>query len=253
MILIDRQGKEHRNNIMLIKDILNLRTDIYRACDLLLLDELKSFINHQENNSTIEDSLEAINKLLPYITDSEKNFDIVMMKQALTWFIGQKVQYDKVQSKNIESVPFAQKVAMQVNLCKILQERRRALDSLSGIEYKKGMVEVKLIAEMIKQLGDDNMIDKLEVGIIITDRNGKEFKAYSSLLTEYKESLELLAKVDIVDISQNIDDTEAQDALLEIIYRALNKAVTKKKILKSLDAEFARKCIKVYYDLPIAG
>jgi hypothetical protein len=61
MILIDRQGKEHRNNIMLIKDVTNLRTDIYRACDLLLLDELKSFINHQENTSTTEDCLEAIN------------------------------------------------------------------------------------------------------------------------------------------------------------------------------------------------
>jgi DNA-binding protein YbaB len=132
------------------------------------------------------------------------------MKQALIWFIGQDIRYDR------------------------------------------GTFEEQMLVKILLN-GDDNMVDKLEVGTIITDRNGKEFKAYSSLITEYKESLELLAKVDIVDISQNIDDTEAQEALLEIIYRALNKAVTKRKILKSLDAEFARKCIRVYYDLPIGA
>ncbi|WP_110952979.1 hypothetical protein [Anaerosinus massiliensis] len=209
MILIDRVNQPHELNVMLLRDVKKLHTDICKAYKILMLD--KSYIGYTEPQSNLNDNIGAINRLLPYVSNDTDNFDLVMIKQALVWFMGMDIRYDK------------------------------------------GSLEEQRIIQILFNGADNSMTDKLEVGTMITDRNGNEFKAFSLLFSEYEEAIELLLKINIIDITQNIDDTEAQEALLEIIYRALNKTITKKKILKSLDAEFARKIVRVYFDLPIGA
>lgn len=213
MILIDRRGEEHRINPALIKDLPNLQTDIYIACQTFTLDNLKSYINQYEYKFDFKENKEAIDKLLPYICNDTAVFDLVMAKQALTWYLGLSQYYDAVPYK---------------------------------AQGNNG--QYSFIFSIIK--GEINMIDKLEVGTNITDRNGKEFKAYSYLINEYFEAMELLTKVDTANISNNIGtDDESFIALMEILYRTFDRKIPKEEILASLDAEFARNAIKVYYDI----
>jgi hypothetical protein len=38
--------------------------------------------------------------------------------------------------------------------------------------------------------------------------------------------------------------------MMEIVYRALDRAISKEDISNFIDAEFARKVIRIYFDLP---
>lgn len=54
----------------------------------------------------------------------------------------------------------------------------------------------------------------------------------------------------MANISNNIGtDDDSFAALMEILYRTFDRKIPKEEILESLDAEFARKAIKVYYDI----
>lgn len=93
----------------------------------------------------------------------------------------------------------------------------------------------------------------VKCGEKIIDRDGNEYMAYSFKLSDYDKAMELLQKVDTINTINNCNDgnaSEAYKAMIEIIYMALDKNVTKQAIRKSMDAEFARKAIRIYYDLP---
>jgi hypothetical protein len=85
-------------------------------------------------------------------------------------------------------------------------------------------------------------------GTSITDRTGREHKAFSYLLSEYDEAMNLLSQVDLLDSSSNTE--ESYSAMIEILYRALDRKITKEEIESFVDAEFARKVMRVYFDLP---
>ena len=203
MILTDRKGNNHIINPALLKDIAKMTLHVHAACGVLFLDNLKSYLPFESKESTLEESRESLILLMMHMFDSTNNVDLVMMKQALTAFVGLNYRYDKIPNN-----------------------------------------EMFIIKET------DNMIESLEVGTKLTARDSKEYTVYSYLMNEYEESLELLSRIDILNVNNNINDKEAEDALLEIIYRALNKKVTKTKILKFLDAEFAKDVVRIYFDLP---
>ena len=91
---------------------------------------------------------------------------------------------------------------------------------------------------------------KFFVGTKIIDRNGGEHIAYSYLLREYDEAINLLSKVNLLDTSENIINEESTTAMIEILYRALDRKVSKEEIISFADADFARQAMRVYYDLP---
>lgn len=216
MILIDRQGKEHKINTVMIKDASMLGFDIYKACHMLTLNNLRTYIIQYKYESNLKENKEALDKLLSYMCDDTAVFDLVMTKQALTWFMGINRYYDNVPPREKEEV---------------------------NTDYA-----TRFLLNAIK--GADKMLTTLTVGTTITDRNGKEFKAYSYLINEYFEAMELLTKVDMANISNNIGtDDDSFAALMEILYRTFDRKIPKEEILESLDAEFARKAIKVYYDI----
>jgi hypothetical protein len=260
MNLVDRTGKEHKMRIALVKDIKVTSPYIAKACNLLNLDNLRTYLQYPDIDSNVEENIEAINELLLYMTDDTDNFDIVMMKQAITWFVNQKKRYDEIlpyQKKELHSVPFHERVSMQFNFYNALVKREEELKilKLTPKEEQQAKLETELMIKAAQEIGlieeDEHMIDALTVGTTVTGRNGKTYKAYSHLITEYKEAIELLSKVDAVNIASNVqeEDPEAYEALLEIIFRAFNREVPKDEILEILDAELAKKVIRVYFDV----
>lgn len=99
----------------------------------------------------------------------------------------------------------------------------------------------------------------LTSGSVIVDRFGVEHKAHSVLLKDMKKLRELLPKIDPIVTVNNVLDTDdngepdlsAYEALLEIIKMTLDEKQSKRQIEKWLDAETARKIVKVALDLPI--
>lgn len=101
----------------------------------------------------------------------------------------------------------------------------------------------------IQMLGSGTQMEKLvQCGTKVIDRNGNEFMAYSYKLSDYKRAMDLLGKIDFTNIAENCD-TVSYLAMTEIIYLALNEKVDIDVIENSIDAEFARKVLAVYYDV----
>lgn len=108
----------------------------------------------------------------------------------------------------------------------------------------------------------DNMngviyLDKIKTGTVIVDRNGKEHKAHSVMFKDMDRLREILPKIDSIVTVNNIFDMEngeyvddAYMALIELLKMTLDD--TQEEIESYLDAEFARKAIRVCLDLPIA-
>lgn len=256
MILIDRSGEERKVNPALIKDIPKVRPYVYNACDGLLLDNLKADIpNHENTESTTAENLNAINKVLPFLFADITNVDIVMIRQAFVWYWGRHELYTKVPAKVESEFEFHEKVSIMMRLSQEIEERllqMTKIEDTTSEEYKDRMAEIKGIQMLGKHLGiwqeSDNMINTLTVGTTITDRNGKEFKGYSYLWNEHNDAMELLAKIDTVNIGNNTDE-ESAEALMEIIYRTFDRRVPKEELVESLDVEFISKAIRVYYDV----
>ena len=259
MVLIDRTGAKHKVNSCLIKDTTKLRGYISKACDALMLNNLKSYLPGENSNTTVKENKEAIDGLLPYITDDVNNFDMVMLKQSLVWFIGKNRLYNELPyfRKNQQTIPFHDRIVMQFRFLESIQQRMKKLSEDKGLtpeEYQKKKLELQNTIKIAQEMGiieeEYKMVNELTVGTTIVDRNGKEFKAYSYLVNEYYEAMELITKIDTVNMSHNITtEDDSFIALMEIMYRALDRKVDKEEILSSLDAEFARKLIRVYYDL----
>ena len=99
----------------------------------------------------------------------------------------------------------------------------------------------------------------LTSGSVIVDRFGVEHKVHSVLLKDMKKLRELLPKIDPIVTVNNVLDTDdsgepdfsAYKALLEIIKMTLDEKQSKCQIEKWLDAEIARKIVKVALDLPV--
>lgn len=101
-------------------------------------------------------------------------------------------------------------------------------------------------------LGKDvDIMEKINTGIAIVDRNGNEHMAYSYLIDDLEKAMELLQKIDTVNMVNNVMDEESKEAMLEIVYLALDCKEEREDIAKYIDAEFARKAIRVYFDLPM--
>lgn len=97
-------------------------------------------------------------------------------------------------------------------------------------------------------LGDDTMEKQITTGTPIVARGGNKYMAYSYLVTEFTEAMELLEKVDTFNMLENHDE-ESFDAMIEIMYRALDRRYSKEELLAFVDAEFIQKAIRCYYNL----
>ncbi|CUH97411.1 hypothetical protein P22_3540 [Propionispora sp. 2/2-37] len=231
MKLIDRTGKEHIVNPMKVKDILDVIEDVNKACYSLNINTGKQI------ECTTEEGQEAVAKLLPYFCADISNFDLVMTKQALVWYLGLNKQYEYVEPCR-NDISFKEKITMQNNLCNLMEQKQAEMKVMKPEQAKETQLLLKMLIRSAKNDGiledDEHMIDKLEVGTTVTGRNGKTYKAYSHLITEYKEAIELLSKVDAVNVSENVqeEDPEAYEALLEIIFRAFNREVSKRVYLR---------------------
>lgn len=107
----------------------------------------------------------------------------------------------------------------------------------------------------------DNMngvvyLDKIETGSILMDRYGKEHKAHSVMFKNMDRVRELLPKIDPIVTVNNILDIDngeyvddAYESLIELLQMTLDE--TKEEIERYLDAEFARKAIRICLDLPM--
>ncbi|MCM0758513.1 hypothetical protein M7775_08005 [Sporomusa sphaeroides DSM 2875] len=152
-----------------------------------------------------------------------------------------------------------------------LLEKYRCTDELTLTEQKEALQEIlkyatrdvsnaySLDVHMAKlafkhYIGLGRMMDTMEQyksGSVVLDRNGNEHMVYSYLITDFEKAMELLQKIDTVNMANNIIDEESKAAMLEIVYLALDCREDREDIAKYLDAEFARKAIRIYFDLPM--
>lgn len=108
-----------------------------------------------------------------------------------------------------------------------------------------------VLDKIINENKGGNIMEKeITTGTTIIDREGNRYIAYSYLVVEFHEAMDLLQKIDTFNMLENHDNEESYEAMLEIVYRALNKQYTKEELLEFIDAEFIQKSIRVYYNLP---
>lgn len=101
------------------------------------------------------------------------------------------------------------------------------------------------------QYGRMNNMEKYESGSVVVDRNGNEHTAYSYLITDLEKAMGLLQKIDMVNMVNNVMDDDSKAAMLDIVCLALDNKETPEEIVEYLDAEFASKCIRLYFGLPV--
>lgn len=131
-------------------------------------------------------------------------------------------------------------------LCEILTLAIENTEAIKGFDLQMAKVAVINYIGMLR--GDVKMQQTIHCGTKVIDRDGNEFMAYSYKLVDYKRAMDLLDKIDFTSTTANYD-TESYLAMTEIIYLALNEKVDIDTIEKSIDAEFARKVLAVYYDV----
>lgn len=98
---------------------------------------------------------------------------------------------------------------------------------------------------------DVGTMGKINTGVAIIDRNGNEHMVYSYLIDDLEKAIELLQKIDTVSMTTNVMSEESKEAMLEIVFLALDCREEREDIAKYIDAEFARKAIRVYFDMPM--
>ena len=140
-----------------------------------------------------------------------------------------------------------------------LIEQREELQKLLRYATKEGAnidtfdIHMAKVA-FIKLIGFGRMDDSMtefKSGTVIIDRNGNEHNAYSYLVVDFEKAMELLQKIDTVNMANNVTEDNSKDAMLEIVYLALDGRESKEDIAKYLDSEFCRKAIRTYFDLPV--
>jgi uncharacterized protein YnzC (UPF0291/DUF896 family) len=131
-------------------------------------------------------------------------------------------------------------------LCEIIALATEKPDAFRGFDLQMAKVAVVNYIDMLR--GDVKMQQTIQCGTKVIDREGNEFMAYSYKLTDYRRALDLLDKVNFISTAANFD-TKSYNAMIEIIYLALDGKVDVETIEKSIDAEFARKVLAVYYDV----
>lgn len=163
------------------------------------------------------------------------------------------------------------KVIDMLMLGDTLLEKYRCTDELTLTEQKEALMELlryatkdvsnaysldihmaKLALKHYVQIG--RMMDTMEQyksGSAVIDRNGNEHMVFSYLIADFEKAMELLQKIDTVNIANNVIDEESNAAMLEIVHLALDCREEREDIVTYLDAEFARKAIRIYFDLPV--
>lgn len=98
---------------------------------------------------------------------------------------------------------------------------------------------------------------------IVVDRNGDEHRVYPALLGEKDKWIELISKVNPINITSNMMalkedgsvDNEPYNALIEIMKMALKKEdksrYTKKEIEAFIDVAIAKQALMHFMGLPI--
>lgn len=112
------------------------------------------------------------------------------------------------------------------------------------------------LVNKIKKMNGVGKLNKIETGTVLVDRNGKEHKAHSVMFKDMKKLREILPKVDSITTITNIFNMENNEyvddaymALIELLKMTVDE--TQEEIESYLDAEFAKKAIKVCLDLPM--
>lgn len=108
----------------------------------------------------------------------------------------------------------------------------------------------------IKKMDGVVNLNKIETGTVLVDRNGKEHKAHSVMFKDMKKLREILPKVDSITTITNIFNMKNNEyvddsymALIELLKMTVDE--TQEEIESYLDAEFAKKAIKICLDLPM--
>ena len=141
-----------------------------------------------------------------------------------------------------------------------LTEQREALQKLLNYATKERtnvntfdirMAKLAIMKFMGMERMGINMMEQYKTGSVIVDRNGNEHMVYSYLLSDFEKAMELLQRINAININENMMDKDSEQAMLEIIYLALNCQEKREDIAKYLDVEFAIGAIRKYYDLPV--
>lgn len=138
------------------------------------------------------------------------------------------------------------------------EEQYKAVKELISLALREQTNAENFNIRMIKRLfieytaiDNSNTKDDYKSHTTIVDRNGNEHIAYSYLLRDYEEAMELLNKIDTLVLLNNFEDETIREHVLQIVYKALNSKEAKEDIIKYLDLDFLREAFKVYYDLPM--
>lgn len=180
-------------------------------------------------------------KINPMLFKDSKTM-VILMNQVLCFLMIQEILPPKYRLDDNKAYSLEQQYE---SLCKVLKMCVKESECINSFD----LVMARLAIINYIGMGDGFNMDKITTGTVIIDRNGNEHMAYSYLLPEYNEALELLSKVDTISTSGNLETEESYEAMVEIIYRALNRTKSKEDISGFIDAEFARKAIRVYFDL----
>ncbi len=219
MKIIDRNSTTYEVLSPLAKDIKSIGLLLPKVVNVLGVYQMlndKGF-SYSSHSYTMDEQHLALLELLKIITrgNNIEFFDISMAKKVILHALG----LDRPLMPPLPIIAALDRLGV---LDRIIKENRK-----DGVTMKK----------------------EITTGIPIIDRNGVSHIAYSYLVTDFREAMELLQKIDTFNMLENHEE-ESYGAMLEIVYRALNKRYTKEELLKFIDAKFIQESIRVYYNLP---
>ncbi|SFL65769.1 hypothetical protein [Pelosinus propionicus] len=219
MKIIDRNSVTYEVTPPIVKDSMAITQLLPKVIDMLAVTQQleDKGISYGSRTYTLDEQYSALVEMLSIVTKGSnvEAFDISMARKVILHVLG----LDK---------PPMPPLPILASL-----DRAGALDKI--IKANKGDV-----ATMEKEI---------TTGTPIIDRNGDSHIAYSYLIKDFQVAMELLEKVNVFNMLEN-HDKESYEAMIKIVYLALNKRYTEKKLLKFVDAEFIQKAIRCYYGLP---
>jgi len=218
MKVIDRNFREYKVSPPLVKDSINIGTLMPKVAGALMMTHLledKGIFYGNNRVYTLDEQYTALVELLTLVIGSEDigAFDISMASKAIL----HAFSLDRPTMPPLKDL--------------VVLDRLGVLDKI--ISENRGVV---------------TMEKEITTGTPIVDRDGNKYTAYSYLVTEFSEAMELLEKIDTFNMLEN-NDEESFDAMLEIVYRSLNKKYPKEELVTFVDAEFAQKAIRCYFNL----
>lgn len=212
----DRKFKVYEVSPLLAKEFVNVSKLLPKVTDMLMITQVLEDrgISYGDGVCTLDEQRSALIELLKIVVRSEDigDFDISMAGKAV------------LHSLDLDRMIISWSEFQRLN-------RLGVVDKI--INENRGVVRME---------------KEITTGSIIVDRDGNKYTAYSYLVAEFNEAMELLEKVDTFNMLENHDD-ESFAAMVEIVYRALDRRYSKEELLKFIDAEFIQKVIRCYFAL----